>query len=304
MRIEPFRGSVEVAAGRLTPGRLRGPGYRRLFPDVYVPVVPGADPPDLALRARAAYLLVEGRGALAGWAAAEVLGASCGPAGAAVEVIVPEGKQRRHPDLRVRRARVYRDEVTAIDGMAVTTARRTAFDLACALPVREAVVAVDALARVGEFDPEELHEVRSRHLGARGSARLPEVIRRADRSAGSPMETRIRLAITDAGLPCPVLQHRVGPYLLDLAFVPQRVGVEHNGSDHLKPERAVRDLAREAFLARAGWRVLRFDAATVLRRPHIVAARVRRELDRAQTSGTGAFLSTPGGDFGSDHRGR
>jgi hypothetical protein len=34
---------------------------------------------------------------IGGWAAAELLGASCGPADAAVEVIVPGGSQRRHP---------------------------------------------------------------------------------------------------------------------------------------------------------------------------------------------------------------
>lgn len=55
-----FRGSLAVAAGLVTWDRLRGPRYLRLFPDVCVPV--GAEPPDLALRSRAAYRLVEGRG--------------------------------------------------------------------------------------------------------------------------------------------------------------------------------------------------------------------------------------------------
>ena len=58
----PFRGSHAVAAGILTRGQLRGPHFRRLFPDVYVPVTAKVD---LALRARAAGLLVDGRGAVA-----------------------------------------------------------------------------------------------------------------------------------------------------------------------------------------------------------------------------------------------
>jgi hypothetical protein len=42
----PFRGSDALATGLLTRGRLRGPGFRRLFDDVYV----AADVPvDLAL---------------------------------------------------------------------------------------------------------------------------------------------------------------------------------------------------------------------------------------------------------------
>jgi very-short-patch-repair endonuclease len=280
MTIEPFRGSAAVAEGLVTPGELRGPRFRRLFPDVYIPVVPGADPPDLALRARAAHVLVEGRGVLGGWAAAELLDASCGPADAPVEVIVPGGTQRRHRGLLVRRATVSPDEVTVADGARVTTAVRTAFDLACRSSLREGVVAVDALARVGKFRPAAILTVRDLHRGARGSARIPEVVRRANPKSGSPMETRVRLAIEDAGLPTPALQHPVGDYALDLAFVDERLGVEHNGPDHLRPERAQRDLVREAFLARAGWRVLRFDPGLVMRRPTLVAERIGRELHR------------------------
>jgi hypothetical protein len=119
------------------------------------------EPPDLTLRARAAGLLVEGRGVVGGWAAAELLGAWCGPADAAVEVIVPGGTQRRHPGLRVRRGLVHPDEIVVAEGVWITTAERTAFDLACGLPLREGIVAVDALARVGEFAPEALFAIRT-----------------------------------------------------------------------------------------------------------------------------------------------
>jgi hypothetical protein len=62
----PFRGSSAVASGLLTRGVLRGRRYRRLFPGVYVPA---ALEVDLALRARAADVLVTGRGVVAGYAA-------------------------------------------------------------------------------------------------------------------------------------------------------------------------------------------------------------------------------------------
>jgi hypothetical protein len=61
----PFRGSTAVAAGVLTPGVLRGRRYRRLFPDVYAPALLEVD---LALRARAAGVLVAGRGSSPGTA--------------------------------------------------------------------------------------------------------------------------------------------------------------------------------------------------------------------------------------------
>jgi len=57
-----FRGSHAVEAGLVTRGRLRGPRYRRLFPDVYCRATAR---PDLLLRSLAAYRLVEGRGACA-----------------------------------------------------------------------------------------------------------------------------------------------------------------------------------------------------------------------------------------------
>jgi very-short-patch-repair endonuclease len=92
------------------------------------------------------------------------------------------------------------------------------------------------------------------------------------------METRIRLAIRSAGLPLPVLQHPVGAYDLDMAYSDVRLAVEYDGREHLTPERARRDLVRQAYLSTAGWTVLRFGVADVRCRPWVVAAAVRRAL--------------------------
>jgi hypothetical protein len=163
----------------------------------------------------------------------------------------------------VRHDALWSDEVTLVGGLLVTSHLRTAFDLARRPPSVEAVVAVDALARVGEFDPAELIVMGRRHLGARGSSRLAELIRLANRLSGSPMETRIRLALQAGGVELPVLQHPVGPYLLDLADPDALLAVEYNGRDHLDMRRALRDLDREARLAAAGWKVLRFTTYQV-----------------------------------------
>ena len=48
----PFRGSAARGSGLITPGVLRGPRFRRLFPDIYVPADVDVT---LTLRARAAY---------------------------------------------------------------------------------------------------------------------------------------------------------------------------------------------------------------------------------------------------------
>jgi very-short-patch-repair endonuclease len=275
---QPFRGSQAVAAGDLTPAVLRGPRFRRLFPDVYVPA--SADI-DFKLLSRAAYLLVAGRGALGGHSAAELLDASCAPAGAPAEVVVPH-RIRPRPGLLTRQDRVPPHELQVVDGVTVTTPERTAYDLGRRAPLVDAVVAVDALAHAHhQFDPREVLEVARRHLGSRGSSQLPRVVELADRRAGSPMETRIRLALYFGGLPRPTLQHPVGPYELDLSYPAVRIAIEYNGRDHLDPDRALRDLRREAYLTSAGWIVLRFEAYLVLRRPDVVAGRVRARLATA-----------------------
>ena len=95
------------------------------------------------------------------------------------------------------------------------------------------------------------------------------------------MESRIRVPLVLAGLP-PEVQYplvlRGRRYRLDLAYPGRRIAVEYDGDDHRTPRRARSDLVREAALAAAGWRVLRFDAEEVLFRPDRLVAPVRAEL--------------------------
>lgn len=234
---------------------------------------------DLALRAEAAFVLVDRRGVVGGWGAAELLGASCGPQGAPAEIIVPT-RRRTQPGLLVREERIPESERRTVGGVVVTDERRTAFDLGRRPPLVEAVVAVDALARVGEFAPSDLLSLGYLHFGARGSRLLTRTVRLSNPLSGSPMESRIRCAIHGAGLPMPVLQHPVGPYRLDLAYPVLRLAIEYDGSEHRTAARALHDLRREAHLTREGWDVLRFTAYQVLRRPDLVADTVHCELIR------------------------
>lgn len=141
----PFRGSRAIAAGLVTRGVLRGPRFRRLFPDVYAPAHLDVD---LSLLARAAYLLVEGRGVVAGYAAAELLGASCARPGPPAEVLMFAGLARRSgPHLVVHRDLLGPGEVVRHGDVLLTHAVRVAYDLARWAPdLTEKVVAVDTLA--------------------------------------------------------------------------------------------------------------------------------------------------------------
>lgn len=120
----PFRGSRAVAAGLIARGTLRGPRYRRVFPDVYVAAHLTLT---MALLSRAAYLLVEGSGVVAGYSAAELLGASSAPPGASAEVLMLDGRHRRsHPRLAVRRDVLGPGETTTVRGVRLTDPVRTA----------------------------------------------------------------------------------------------------------------------------------------------------------------------------------
>ncbi|GAA5152516.1 hypothetical protein GCM10023321_21370 [Pseudonocardia eucalypti] len=250
-----------MASGLVSYRRLHGPRYRRIFPDVYIPAELELD---FATRSRAAYLLVGERGgALAGYSAAALLGAHCAPWNAPVEVFVP-GPRHSHPGLRMTRARVDDADLVEAGGCRVTSPERTAWDLARRLSTVAAVVAVDALAHKC-FDPADLLVRRAKQRGARGCRRLDEVVALADPRAESPMETRLRLALIDAGLPPPEVQYEILDrdwYLIarvDLAYVDAKLALEYDGAVHLDPRQHARDLRRDNDLARYGWHTMRLD---------------------------------------------
>jgi very-short-patch-repair endonuclease len=276
-----FRGTLAVAAGLVTPDQLRGPRFRRLFPGTYARA---EDPPHLALRSLAGYRYVEGRGVLAGYSAAELLGASCGPADALVEVVLLDGAQRDRPDLLVRRERIAPGEIVEVGGVRLTSPLRTAYDLARGDDLVEAVVGVDAVARVGGFEPDLLLNFARHYRGSRGNARVLDVLTYADRRAGSPMETRLRLVLLRAGLPRPEVQWVIQDerartaVWLDLAYPEYRIGIEYDGEVHTAPDAVLRDIGRHTALLDKGWRVYRYTKLDVLQRPELIVEQIGRAL--------------------------
>lgn len=277
-----FRGSAAIAAGLVTKKVLRGPRYLRLFPDTYVRR--GADPPDLRLRSFAAYRYVEGRGVLSGHSAAVLLGADCAPEDAPAEVTVPGGGQREHTGLLVHRDALARDEVRPCRGVVVTTPIRTGYDLGRRPGLVEAVVAIDALSNSCRFDPADVLAPAQRRPGARGLRDLRRAVALADRRAGSPMETRLRLIFVVGGLPPPEVQFPVQDEArrravwLDLAYPEQRIGIEYEGADHIRPERVLLDAGRYTRLVDAGWRIYRFTKYQVYAEPAEIVATIHRAL--------------------------
>jgi very-short-patch-repair endonuclease len=281
----PFLGSAAVAAGLLTPAELRSSRFVAVFRDVYAPAGSALD---LVERSRAAHLLLPPDGALGGYSAAALHGAVCGPPNAAAEIIAPRGDVRKRRGLVVRQCALDPADVDEVAGLRVTSPRRTADHLGRRLPLVDAVVALDALVRVGRFAPADLLHGA---VGARGCRRLRDAVALADARAESPMETRLRVLLVLAGLPAPVPQFRVRDRSgvvrarVDLAYPDARLALEYDGAHHFDARHGRSDRRRDLQLDDLDWHTMRFVDADLLATPHETVRRVRRRLaERLRTA--------------------
>lgn len=281
MNVTPaFRGSVAIASGRLSRAQLRSPRFLPLYRDIYIDT---GQRLDLEGRARAATLLLPAAGALAGYSAAALWRAGCSPPEADVEIAVPGGKIRAQPGIVVHRGALHPDEITTRSGIRLTTSLRTAYDLTRRLGQAEAVVCLDALTRVGRFDPARILELAERHRRARGNQQLARIVGLSHPAAGSAGETRCRLALVLRGLPAPDVQFLVrgrdGEVLakVDLAYPKHRLAIEYDGRPPAKPALDDLTLRRDELLVAHGWTVLHCTS-DALRRADQFAMNVAQRL--------------------------
>lgn len=276
----PFRGAEAIRAGALSARALRR-FYRAVYPGVYVPRGVEPSPAELA---RAAWLWSRGAGVVAGLSAAAIHGSKWIDSGLPAELV---HSNRRAPELlRVHTDRLSPDEITGIDGVAVTTAARTVFDLGRRLPVTEAVQRIDALMNATKVGLAEVHAVSERHPGVRGMSALRTTLELVDGGAESPYESLTRLMLVRAGLPRPQTQIRVVDQsghlvaYLDMGWRDRRVAVEFDGAQHWTDARQRRrDIERSVDLDALGWIVIRVSS-DMLRTPGTVVERVRAVLAR------------------------
>lgn len=269
--------------------RVASGSWRRVARGVYrfagVPVTERAD-----LLAR---VLSVGGGAVACRTTAAALFGLPGFTLAPFHALVPIDAQSRVPGIRVHRTkRLGQTSVTSMDGIPVTSIRRTLFDLCGCVRFERAERAVDhALAR-RLVTPSDLGEVfavlaRRGRLGTAGMRALLDergVLEVA--MAESELERRFLRLCTDAGLPRPELQVDLGSAegwigRVDCLFREARLVVELDGAVHhstLVDRRA--DAARDARLRSAGFRALRFTWNDVVGHPYDVVVRLADHLSR------------------------
>jgi hypothetical protein len=131
----------------------------------------------------------------------------------------------------------------------------------------------------------QLEAALRRHGRHRGVANLRAASTRIRYGSLSPRESRLRLALEDAGLPSPDLNYRIAgadgrtAAMIDLAYPASKVAVEYLGDHHRATAAAYRkDIARREWLVDQGWAVLFVTGGDSL---PSVAARVRTALRRS-----------------------
>jgi very-short-patch-repair endonuclease len=275
----PFRGLDAIDAGLLTWAALRGPAWRRLLPGIYVRA--GSEP-DYRTWCRAAALWGGTMAVIGGVSAASFWGVVDTPSDGQISLVMPPGTRRRAP-ARVRPVRASLDRADIVDlaGVPVTSAVRTAFDLARTLDHVAAVVVIDTMLARHVLQLSDVVAYAQAHRGWPGVGRALRVFRGAEPRSESPMETRLRLVIVAGGLPRPVAQYDVrdpaGRFVarVDLAYPQWRIAIEYDGDYH-RDRQTYRDDQRRANALRvAGWTILRFTAADVWRRPEQIVADIR-----------------------------
>ncbi|WP_230689868.1 type IV toxin-antitoxin system AbiEi family antitoxin domain-containing protein [Catellatospora paridis] len=178
-------------------------------------------------------------------------------------------------------------DVTVVDGIAVTTVRRTVADLLLKLDRLAAVSVLDSALHLGLLAEDDLAELPLLMFGRRGATKARAWIEQADGRAESPLETRARLRCVDAGVPPDELQAVIadasGHALarVDMLWRAARlIGEADGGEVHDRPEAVYRDRQRQNDLVHAGYRIVRFTWSDTLD-PASIPRIVRRALARA-----------------------
>lgn len=282
LRSAPFTTRTAAAHG-VSPSALKGSAWRHVFRQVWA----HSDLPDTRETRLAAVKLVLGDDAfVCGLTAAWLYGIDVQDRRANLVWVgfINGTRGRQRPGCFVREITVDGTDLVDWDGALVTTPLRTVFDCIRWLPPVEALVVADALAHAGLFGIDALRSYTAEHRPLRNVRRIDRTIGLIEPLAESPMETRVRILLTSAGLPRPVAQHEVLDHAgavvarLDLAYPDEHVAVEYDGTFHWDQRRA--DDRRRDALRALGWTVVVVSAEDYYQSPEVIVGTVRRALAR------------------------
>jgi hypothetical protein len=260
----PFRGWEAVEAEALTARELRR-FYTAAYPAVHIPR--GVEL-SAAQRAVAAWLYSRRRGVIAGLSAAAMLGAKWIEPGLPAELI--HTNRRCPPMLIVHTDDLAAREIVRVDGIATTTAARTAFDIGRRLELADGVARVDALMNATDVKVCDIETVAAAHPGVRGLNQLRRTLDLVDGGAESPWESLTRLLFVRNGFPrletqIPVIdEYGVLVAVIDMGWRDYLVGVDFEGAHHYtNPRQRHWDAERFTRLPELGWTDFRVTSGMV-----------------------------------------
>src|SRR3954447_13763928 len=261
--------------------QLRGAAYRLVTRGVWAPATL---PDSRERRFAAATLLLPDRGVMCGWTAAWLHGVDVRRDDDwDVHVGFAKGRRvRPRPGIVVCQETLDSGDIVEIDGVRLTTPLRTTFDCMRWLKGADRLVVADALTAAELVSVQELRSYFAGKRRLRNLRRGEALLDFIEPLTESPMETRLRVILIDAGLPRPqaqfVVRDRHGGFRgrLDLAYPDARLGVEYDGADHWQRRRE--DDRRQDGIRELGWEVLVFSADDVFRMQEQTADAVARAL--------------------------
>ncbi|HEU4656738.1 MAG TPA: DUF559 domain-containing protein, partial [Capillimicrobium sp.] len=206
------------------------------------------------------------------------------------EITAPDRRRHRGAELVVYRNRLHPADRTVVDGVPITTVARTLVDLAATRSADELDAALEAAARQRVLDLRAIDETIARNRRRRGVGRLAAAVERlhpAAQDTRSRLEARALALIARHDLPAPAVNVLVEGLEVDLLWPHARLAVELDSRQHhMTPQAFERDRARDARLATAGYRTLRFTWRQLADEPQTVVAALRAALPAAHRPAT------------------
>lgn len=290
LRTGPFRSADALAAG-LSYKQLLGTRFRRIFDDVYVTADTEVT---LELRCRAAAMRQGTPVVFCGITAARLYGLPTPDRDDRIHIGVPPATAvlTQCRGIAVHRMAVSREETRSRHGLPLLTPERLLLHLASLLERTDLVITGDATLRKGLASTDSLAKLVGANRGRRGVRRLADALPLFEQRTDSPMETRLRLIIVDAGLPRPLANADVfdeaGQWIArpDLLYPRARIAIEYDGGHHRTDQRQFNnDLMRGDLLAEQGYLLLRYGSHHVFRQPHRIVDGVQLALQRRADGG-------------------
>ena len=244
--------------------QLRGRRFRQVCYGVHT----AGDPSDLMVRVRAAIKAAGQSALLGGVTELRMLGVWL-PQSLAddhlVHITVAPGQRGpRIKGIAVTRTAILLPPTDVGDVFAIHPAEAW-FQMATVLALDDLVVAADALMqrKAPLVTKAELQFVIDNSRRRRGLCRARAAVELARPGVDSPMETRLRLAMIAAGLPCPEVNLPLQPnkrsktFSLDMAYPSARLAVEYDGAIHVGDWQKMQDdRTRRRIIEDAGWRII------------------------------------------------